>query len=442
MSGEGAGSSAVGRLIHAAARFLSALRCHGPILVAYSGGGDSTALLWALSQAGSPYSLHAVTVDHALRPGSAEEAHRAGEFARSLGVSHSILSWLHGGNVPSLQASAREARYRLLAGEARRIGASVIVTGHNADDQAETIAMRRARGEGEGLSGMAPAVLVGGSVWVIRPLISMGRTEIREALKAGDVSWIDDPSNENPRFERIRVRGQAYLREPDAGHDRLQAARHQAAWLEQNVSVHAGAVARVSSSGLSALDQPDAATALFKLSAAIGGKVHLPSLDARKRVLAFLRSDEPDRLTLGGTVFDRRAAGLFLYRETRNLPMLRLDPGEGGIWDGRHACRNGWTSPVEIRAAGKDANVIARLQAEGVPSAIARRAAPAMPLVQPEESRESIVLTRQIAAHAAFLPSFELPIAECFGSLFGLLPMPPLPVGPDFLVQDPDSAAE
>jgi tRNA(Ile)-lysidine synthase len=167
--------------------FLSRLKrpCH--ILVAYSGGGDSTGLLVALSErlqreASGSVTLVAATIDHGLRAGSAEEAEGAGNLCRALGVAHHVLTW--GGEKPktAIQAEAREARYRLLADCARSVGAAVIVTAHTRDDTEETASMQRARNP-EADGGMSEAVLVDRSVWVLRPFLDLRRQAIRRYLE-------------------------------------------------------------------------------------------------------------------------------------------------------------------------------------------------------------------------------------------------------------------
>ena len=204
-----------------AARFAAALRRiglpdgllpHGPLLLAVSGGGDSMALLHLMQ--GRPelrHRLAVATVDHGLRPEAAAEAAQVGRWAAALGLPHHVLRG-RPGDLPAggLQAAARALRYRLLDEAASAVGAAAILLAHNADDQAETVAMRLRRGTGhDGLGGMAPVVRrhdLPGRPLVLRPLLGFGRTELRDWLRRQAVPWLEDPSNRDPRFERIRVR--------------------------------------------------------------------------------------------------------------------------------------------------------------------------------------------------------------------------------------------
>src|SRR5262249_6924657 len=141
--------------------------------VAVSGGPDSLALL-LLVAAARPGQVEAATVDHGLRSEAHEEAATVGRWCGGLGVPHAILTarWTE---VPetAIQERARAQRYGLLGFWAKERGLAALATGHQADDQAETLLMRLARGSGvRGLAGMRPrSVAPGSHVRLIRPLL-------------------------------------------------------------------------------------------------------------------------------------------------------------------------------------------------------------------------------------------------------------------------------
>lgn len=173
--------------------------------VAVSGGPDSLALLLMAHDAFGAR-VRALTVDHALRPGSAEEASAVAAHCARLGVPHATLRWE--GEKPSanLQAEARAARYRLMAGWCTERGIAWLATAHHADDQAETLLMRLVRGAGlAGLAG-ARAVRDFGSVRLLRPLLGLRRAELAAIVAQAGLEAADDPSNRDDRFDRTHAR--------------------------------------------------------------------------------------------------------------------------------------------------------------------------------------------------------------------------------------------
>lgn len=179
------------------------------VLVALSGGPDSTALLVALAELRecgclSSMGLEALHVDHGLRPGGAEDASHAAALCRRFGVSfESVRVSVAPGNV---QAEARRARYRAFEAAAARVGATRIATGHTRTDQAETVLLRLLRGAGaRGLSGIPPRRGA-----IVRPLIERSRAEGIAFLEARGISWRTDPTNATPRYARNRLRLQVW----------------------------------------------------------------------------------------------------------------------------------------------------------------------------------------------------------------------------------------
>lgn len=151
--------------------------------------------------------LHALTVDHRLRPESADEAAQTGKWLADKGISHHILTWDDADKPQSnLQANAREARYRLMAEWCRKHTITHLLLAHHLDDQAETFLIRLGRGSGvDGLSAMQPITSRNG-LTLLRPLLGIPKARLVATLEAQGQEWIEDPSNQKPQFTRTRMR--------------------------------------------------------------------------------------------------------------------------------------------------------------------------------------------------------------------------------------------
>jgi len=203
-----------------AERLFGALSREPALVLAVSGGPDSTALMYLAvrwrDRLERPPKLIAVTVDHGLRQEAAREALAVKRLAKKLQVAHATLRWTGKKPKTGIQEAARNARYRLLAQAAHRAGAAYILTAHTQDDQAETVLFRLMRGSGvAGLRGMAfgaplpPAQ--GGKrgkhgLYVSRPLLPVPKSRLIATLVASRIPFADDPSNRDPRFTRPRLR--------------------------------------------------------------------------------------------------------------------------------------------------------------------------------------------------------------------------------------------
>ena len=324
------------------------------IVAAISGGSDSTALLllakaW-LDRAAPAIRLLAVTIDHRLRPESAAEAKEVARFCAEHGIAHRVIAWDDVKPASGLPAAARVARYRLLAEAARSTGADIVLTGHTLDDQIETVSMRRARGEGRGLAGIAPATLFDGSIWIVRPLLALRREVLRALLRQNAIGWIDDPTNTNPDFERARVRASlGGLTQRVYGRRCRRAAPPHRTWRagrrsfrKRGRECRAGsyqAYARIR--GSRRLSRPPSMLSA-SCSAVSGGMPHLP--DEERSACLFQRlGHRAFRATLSRSVVDARTRAIFVRRELRGLPKPET-PRDGMVWDGRFRLK--YTGPA------------------------------------------------------------------------------------------------
>jgi tRNA(Ile)-lysidine synthase len=265
-----------------------------PVLaVAVSGGRDSLALAllahdWAVALEGRIVGL---IVDHGLRAQSADEAAKTRALLERHGIAAEILRWRGAKPATGLQEAARQARYRLLLAACRRRGILHLLVAHQADDQAETVVMRAARGSGpDGLAGMANLVEQR-HARVLRPFLLIPRARLTATLEARAVPWLDDPSNLDSRFERVRLRkagaastpvGTGPGRSRTAGDRRLAAAAVDL--LEFDVP---GAVA-VDRAGFARLGRELGQRLLSRVIQAVGRRDHPPRGERLERAAARL----------------------------------------------------------------------------------------------------------------------------------------------------------
>lgn len=302
--------------------------------VALSGGGDSTALLHLCLAAG--LRVEAVTVDHRLRPGSAGEAAAVAAACAALGVRHEVRVWEHGEVAGNLMDAARRARMALIGDWARDRGIGVLALGHTRDDVAEGVLIGLSRRAGlAGLSGMRPVWAEAGLAFH-RPLLGAGREELRGWLRAAGIAWIDDPTNENERFLRVKARkALAALAPLGISAEGLAAvagnlAQVQAALSEKVAKARAHLRERAGALQIEPAlwDEPEEVQRLVVIAALrwLSGAAYPPRAGDLARFWAAMQAGRD--ATLAGC---RHRAG-WLFREARSLG------GEvpvGHLWDGR-----------------------------------------------------------------------------------------------------------
>jgi tRNA(Ile)-lysidine synthase len=330
------------------------------IAVAVSGGPDSLALIllaqcWARQRGGQAWAL---TVDHGLRPDSAEEARTVAGWLATRAIPHEILVWAGDKPTSGIQERAREARYRLLQRWCRAHGVLHLFLAHHREDQVETYLIRRRAGSGiDGLAGMSAVRELAGCR-LVRPLLSVPRARLLAVLEAEGQPFLRDPSNLNPAFERARLRlyppviperpgasdPQSELRA--CGAARIERERALDDLLARAVSLHPAGFAALETSVLSAVEADLAERLLGRVAASIGAARY----PARRARLARLRAGlmaRPDRArTLGGCRFVPWRGRLLVLREpaAASAP-LRLEPGATLVWDRRFAVDLAPTAP-------------------------------------------------------------------------------------------------
>ncbi|MAL10093.1 MAG: tRNA lysidine(34) synthetase TilS [Maricaulis sp.] len=356
-----------------AARLDSLVTTDGPVLVGLSGGADSRTLLilaarWARM---TGRDVHALVADHALRRESAAEAARAAAMAEADGIPVRIVRRTGPAPETGLQAAARQFRLKALADEARRVGARIIVLGHTADDRAENLWMRLTAGGGlSGLSGMRPASPhplwpEGHGLTLVRPLIDQTRAGIRRWLQSQRHDWIDDPSNADRRFTRVRVRqtltGLAARGVDTARLSRLadtlariddersEAAGHA---FHRGIALMPWGGARIDTDALAALTGTIRPKVIAAAIAAVSG-IPLPAAKAVQAISTALASGSA--ASGGGAALTHWRGGTWLVREPgRSLPKsVTLQAGADVTWDGRWQCEASGTG-LEIAPLGRD----------------------------------------------------------------------------------------
>ncbi|HYD28644.1 ATP-binding protein [Brevundimonas sp.] len=314
--------------------------------------------------------LLALTVDHGLDRDSARWTAFAREAARAAGADWRGLSWTGPKPAAGLPAAARAARHRLIADAARDAGARVVLFAHTAGDVAEGELMRTA---GSSLGRLrdwspSPAWPEGRGLMLLRPMLDVGRAELRAWLKGQGSGWVDDPANDDPRYARARARA-SLLPSGEGGARAVRRGRMRGYGASSPGAVSPHPPARRSASGPLPLPMGegyfsiDRAVSARTLAAALvcaGGGDRPPRGDRLQRLLTRLEAGETFTATLCGARLDAGPDQVLVIREPgefirRPAPPLLLAPGVETVWDGRWsftAAEPGWgVAPAAGRMA-------------------------------------------------------------------------------------------
>lgn len=361
--------------------------------IAVSGGPDSIALLlladaWIARRPDAP-TLTVLTVDHALRATSSDEADAVVAFAGHLGHDARKLVWQHANPITSdIEAEAREARYALLVAEARRLGLDAVLLAHTIDDQAETFLMRLQRGSGvRGLAAMSARRVVDG-VPFLRPLLGVPKTRLVAMLDDLGIAYVSDPTNRSERFLRARFRAlMPTLAAVGLDAHRLAGTAKRMARADAALSIMTDALAdaavtplngvvRVDVDRLRAAPDEIALRLISRLLRAVRPTAYPPRIEAPERWLTALRQDRPPRrATMAGVVLDVRRSGLWFYAEAgrTGLPTLSMTGDGVLIWDDRFS--------IEITGSMGGRVAIGPASGESLRTDMPKAAAASLPVV-------------------------------------------------------------
>lgn len=323
------------------------------VALAVSGGGDSMALAVLCAAALLPrgVALKAYTVDHGLRPEARGEAEQAGRQLATLGIAHEILTWTGDKPQTHVQERARAARYALLEDACRRDGFDVLLSAHQAEDQMETFWMRLAHGSGlDGLCGMAPLRQLAGGLRLARPLLGFSRVQLRDVCRQAGIVWADDPSNENEKYLRVRLRGFEHILaaeglSPQRLAQVLQKLDDARAALERMtdekfstvVTLYPEGYAALDAAALAALPVDIARRVLSRLLQMLSPAAYPPPFEMLGSLYGDVTGAAFTGRTAFGCVFSPCAqSGILVLREQSALPPpVVLDGADRLIWDER-----------------------------------------------------------------------------------------------------------
>ncbi len=326
------------------------------LAAAVSGGADSLALAvlaaaWAKAVGGS---VAALVVDHRLRPDSTAEARRAARLLRDRGIPVVILTRTGRAPQTGIEAAAREARYRLMGEWCGAHRVLHLLVGHNREDQAETVLLRLAAGSG--LDGLAAMPAVQETRWgrLLRPLLSVPRDRLRSTLRERGVGWIEDPSNTDETFARVRLRRSAPILAVEGldaarlsrtagrlGEGRAALEAATAALLAACVWIHPAGFARLERDAIAAAPADQARRALERVIRTIGAGDYPPRRERLQKLFEVTRGTGSVRArTLGGCIVRAEGADLLVAREPAAIGAdMPADPATEIFWDRRFRVR-------------------------------------------------------------------------------------------------------
>ncbi len=314
------------------------------IAVALSGGADSVCLALLAQKWAQKWGVHltTLTVDHGLRAESKREARQVATQMKALGISHHTLRWTGEKPTSGIEEKARDARYQLLCDFCRRKKIPVLLLAHHAQDNIETFFLRLAKASGlTGLSAIHPLTRRDG-ILLMRPLLTVDKADIIHFLTCRQISWVEDPMNQNPVFERVQWRKQIPTLQ-NAGlktthfnktFDRLRRAERALNQLTdkavRQIHIDPRGFVQIPYDLFDTQPEEIQIRIMQQLIPVIGDADKPISLDRLEKIL----TDKPTRTTIGNCYLIRHKNGLIISKEPTRMPNRMAVPAKKWVvWD-------------------------------------------------------------------------------------------------------------
>lgn len=296
------------------------------LALAISGGPDSIAMLHMFHEKGLQFT--ALTVDHGLRPESAEEAAYVADMCKALGIKHVILEWQHDGITSNVHDQAREARYSLMTDWCNAHGAQALCTAHHMDDRVEHFLIRVSRGAG--IMGLIDhETMLYNGVTVVRPMFAFAKHELVNYLNSRKIKYFEDKSNNDPKYLRSNIRKWLDLMPQELEPELF---RRRIIGVKENLERASKVIQRVFEEEMGnnvsfedeqaiisqlPIDEEIAIMLLSYILPKVSDREGPPRMEAMKRLYISLLQSDHSKTTLCGCIVEKKKDKILIYKEHR-----------------------------------------------------------------------------------------------------------------------------
>ncbi len=320
---------------------------HNGVALAISGGSDSIALLYLMSDwiKSTKVRLVVFSVDHDLRANSVNDVEFVRNEALKLGLEFYDLKWVHQGIKAAIQAKARQARYQLMTDKCKQLGITCLMTAHHADDLLENYLMRKKK----------KASLLGLSfsdnyffndVEIIRPFLKYHKVDLLDYLKVTNIKWIEDESNKNDCYERNRVRKEieaSGVREQRDLYLEMLQSNEQAKKVNNELVKSIAEVVEIYQQGFAIIDLGKFSQVIIDIqiyiinyiTTIIGGNAGMPRYRSIGKLLEKIRISDKIASSVHGCIIKKVNQNLLIFREISDIKMVTKLSEDKVLWDNR-----------------------------------------------------------------------------------------------------------